>query len=54
MRIRIAVVGCGRISVKHFEAIQEHSNDLELVSVCDTDQEVLDKYLRIYEEGQKH
>jgi UDP-N-acetyl-2-amino-2-deoxyglucuronate dehydrogenase len=45
MRIRIAVVGCGRISVKHFEAIQEHSNDLELVSVCDTDQEVLDKHI---------
>ncbi len=34
-RIRIAVVGCGRISEKHFEAIQNHSEFLNLVSVCD-------------------
>ena len=34
-KIKIAVVGCGRISGKHFEAIQKHSSDLELVGVCD-------------------
>ena len=36
-KIRVAVVGCGRISEKHFEAIKAHSGDLQLVAVCDTD-----------------
>jgi UDP-N-acetyl-2-amino-2-deoxyglucuronate dehydrogenase len=36
-RIRIAVVGCGRISENHFGAIAQHAADLELVAVCDTD-----------------
>jgi UDP-N-acetyl-2-amino-2-deoxyglucuronate dehydrogenase len=36
-RIRFALVGCGRISGKHFEALQQHSKDAELVGVCDTD-----------------
>lgn len=36
-RIRIAVVGCGRISASHFNAINRHSDNLELVAVCDTD-----------------
>lgn len=35
--IRIALTGCGRISGKHFEAIGQHSDDLQLVGVCDTD-----------------
>ena len=39
-RIRIAVVGCGRIAKNHFAAIEQHSEDLELVAVCDTDPEV--------------
>ncbi len=34
-KIRIALVGCGRISANHFEAIKKHSDDLELVDVCD-------------------
>ncbi|NCW43971.1 MAG: gfo/Idh/MocA family oxidoreductase [Gemmatimonadaceae bacterium] len=33
-RIRIALVGCGRISRNHFDAIAK-IDDLELVSVCD-------------------
>jgi UDP-N-acetyl-2-amino-2-deoxyglucuronate dehydrogenase len=36
-RIRIAVVGCGRIARNHFAAISAHSDDLELVGVCDND-----------------
>ncbi len=36
-KIRIAVVGCGRISSKHFEAIKAHEGNLDLVGVCDTD-----------------
>ena len=34
-RIRFALVGCGRISGKHFEAIDSHKEDVELVCVCD-------------------
>ena len=41
--IRIALVGCGRISKKHIEAIQNHKKDLELVAVCDTNQDILDE-----------
>jgi UDP-N-acetyl-2-amino-2-deoxyglucuronate dehydrogenase len=36
-KIRFAVVGCGRIATKHFEAIERHSRDATLVGVCDTD-----------------
>ncbi len=40
-KIRIAIVGCGRISKRHFDAIDAHADDLELVSVCDADPSVL-------------
>ena len=40
-KIRIAIVGCGRISKSHFESIEAHADELELVSVCDTDDIVL-------------
>jgi UDP-N-acetyl-2-amino-2-deoxyglucuronate dehydrogenase len=36
-RIRIALIGCGRIAAKHFEAITAHRERLELVAVCDSD-----------------
>ncbi|HEU4455675.1 MAG TPA: Gfo/Idh/MocA family oxidoreductase [Longimicrobium sp.] len=36
-RIRFALVGCGRISEKHFDALAAHGGDAELVAVCDTD-----------------
>lgn len=34
-RIRIGVVGCGRIAKNHFGSIEAHAEDLELVAVCD-------------------
>ena len=34
-RIRFAVVGCGRISGKHLEALEAHRDRAELVAVCD-------------------
>ncbi len=40
-KIRIAIVGCGRISQKHFEAIERHTDQFELISVCDTDPSIL-------------
>ena len=33
-RFRLTLVGCGRISERHFDAIDENSA-LELVAVCD-------------------
>lgn len=36
-KIKIAIVGCGRISQKHFAAIKDHAEALELVGVCDID-----------------
>jgi UDP-N-acetyl-2-amino-2-deoxyglucuronate dehydrogenase len=43
IKIKIAVVGCGRIAEKHFEAIKQHENNLQLVALCDTNQEALNK-----------
>jgi UDP-N-acetyl-2-amino-2-deoxyglucuronate dehydrogenase len=40
-RIRFAVVGCGRISRNHFEALKEHAERAELVAVCDSDETAL-------------
>jgi UDP-N-acetyl-2-amino-2-deoxyglucuronate dehydrogenase len=40
-KIRIAIVGCGRISKNHFGSIARHSSELELVAVCDIDPAVL-------------
>ncbi len=34
--IRFALVGCGRISGNHFEALKQHRGRAELVAVCDT------------------
>ena len=40
-KIRIAVAGCGRISKNHFGSIEKHAEHLELVAVCDIDQDTL-------------
>jgi UDP-N-acetyl-2-amino-2-deoxyglucuronate dehydrogenase len=47
-KIRIAIVGCGRISSNHFGSIDEHKKNYELVAVCDTDIAVLDEHSRRY------
>lgn len=40
-KIKIALIGCGRIAGKHFEAIQQHQQSIELVNICDTDAQAL-------------
>ncbi|MGH8289024.1 MAG: Gfo/Idh/MocA family protein [Steroidobacteraceae bacterium] len=45
-KIRFAIVGCGRIAVNHFTALDKHRDDAELVAVCDTDPEALDRAVR--------
>jgi UDP-N-acetyl-2-amino-2-deoxyglucuronate dehydrogenase len=42
-KIRIALVGCGRISANHFGAILQYPDEFELVAVCDNDTSALDK-----------
>ena len=42
-KIRFALVGCGRISSNHFEALEKHGDRAELVGVCDIEAEALAK-----------
>ena len=42
-KIRFALVGCGRISANHFEALKKHRETTQLVAVCDGDPAALDK-----------
>jgi UDP-N-acetyl-2-amino-2-deoxyglucuronate dehydrogenase len=42
-KIRFALVGCGRISANHFDALDRHKDRAELVAVCDIDAEALAK-----------
>jgi UDP-N-acetyl-2-amino-2-deoxyglucuronate dehydrogenase len=41
-RIRFALVGCGRISGNHVEALASHGEHAELVGICDTDPAALE------------
>lgn len=45
-KIRVALVGCGRISKNHFEAFGTHQKDLELVAVCDSDPTALEAMVK--------
>lgn len=47
-KIRIAIVGCGRISRNHFGSIEKHQGDLEIAAVCDSNREVLDEHRQRY------
>ena len=42
-KIRLALVGCGRISTNHFSACEQHDDRVELVDVCDIDSDALQK-----------
>lgn len=47
-KIKIAVVGCGRISRNHFGSIEKYSGELELVAICDIDPLVLAEHAETY------
>ena len=47
-KIKIAVVGCGRISRNHFGSIEKHNDEFELVAICDIDQLVLAEHAEKY------
>jgi UDP-N-acetyl-2-amino-2-deoxyglucuronate dehydrogenase len=48
MKIKIAIVGCGRISEKHFNSINIHKKNIELVSICDSNEKVLVEHKKKY------
>jgi len=47
-KIRVAVVGCGRISNNHFGSIEKHQDNIELVSICDVQQAALSEHGATY------
>jgi UDP-N-acetyl-2-amino-2-deoxyglucuronate dehydrogenase len=47
-KIRIAIVGCGRISKNHFSSIEVHGDDFELIAVCETDPGLLAEHSARY------
>ena len=47
-KIRMAIIGCGRISKNHFGSIEEHQDNIELVSICDVQQTVLSEHEAAY------
>lgn len=42
-KIRIALVGCGRIANNHLEAMEKHAADFDIVDVCDIDAQALER-----------
>lgn len=42
-KIRVALVGCGRIANNHFAAIEKHADRVQLVDVCDIDSTALEQ-----------
>lgn len=47
-KIRLAMVGCGRISRNHFGSIEKHADNIELATVCDIDPKVLADHAEKY------
>ena len=47
-KIRVAVVGCGRISKNHFASIDQHKDNIELVSFCDVNKDILSEHEKLY------
>jgi UDP-N-acetyl-2-amino-2-deoxyglucuronate dehydrogenase len=40
-KIKLAVVGCGRISKNHFDTIESYKDEIELKAICDIDETAL-------------
>lgn len=48
-KIRVSVVGCGRISKNHFASIERHREELELAAICEIDPAILSDHAVKYE-----
>ena len=47
-KIRIGIVGCGRISKNHFGSIEKHADNIELIAVCDVNPATLAEHTEKY------
>ncbi len=47
-KIKIAVIGCGRISKNHFGALETHADNFELVAVCDENPAIVKEFSEKY------
>jgi len=47
-KIRLGIVGCGRISKNHFGAIEKHAENIELAAVCDIESQTLVEHKERY------
>lgn len=47
-KIRVAVVGCGRISKNHLASLEVHKEHMELTALCDIDRSTLDTHTSQY------
>lgn len=45
-KIKVALVGCGRIANNHFGAMEKHSDRMEVVEVCDVDPIALEQAVK--------
>jgi len=48
-KIRMAIVGCGRISKNHFGSIEKHGDNIELAAICDVKADVLEEHRLKYQ-----
>lgn len=47
-KIRVGIVGCGRISKNHFSSLEHHSGSFELGAVCDIDTATVHEHAQRY------
>jgi len=47
-KIKIGVVGCGRISKNHFSSIDKYRDEVELIAICDSNADVLTEHAQKY------
>ena len=54
-KLNIAIIGCGRISKKHAEAIANNYSEVNLISVCDLQlqkmNDTVDTYCKVLEDA---
>tara|TARA_R110001599_G_scaffold171353_1_gene362352 strand:- start:378378 stop:379433 length:1056 start_codon:yes stop_codon:yes gene_type:complete len=46
-KIRMALVGCGRIAANHFNAMKQHASNIEIVDVCDVNSDALNNAVEL-------
>lgn len=47
-KIKIGIVGCGRISQSHFDSINKYKEEIKLAAICDIDDDLLAEHSKKY------